>query len=43
MLEKSDMGLQCLPRPEFLKVYSFRLYSCFNLEAGNILLFFNMK
>ena len=41
MLEKSDMGLHCLPRPELLKAHSFRLFSCFKLEAGSILLFIN--
>ena len=27
------MGLHCLPRPELLKVHSFRLFSCFKLTA----------
>ena len=39
------MGLHCLPRPELLKIQSFRLFSCFKLKAGYILLLFevNMK
>ena len=28
------MGLHCLPRPELLKAHSFRLFSCFKLEAA---------
>ena len=34
------MGLHCLPRPEFLKVNSFRMCSCFKLAAWQQLIIY---
>ena len=37
------MGVHCLPRPELLKVHSFRPFGCFKLAAWQHLIIYQFK